>query len=126
VTPKSANHSYLRRNRATDAPEDEGRVSHSLRHEYVTCSPVYIHKEEALADVERRYPAAHYVVMDDKVRILAAIKKAWGERVTSVFPCQGKFAHDPKVLGAFPVPDVTVERIGDLLAYELYNLVGHL
>lgn len=87
---------------------------------------IYIHKEEALADVERRYPAAHYVVMDDKVRILAAIKRAWGERVTTVFPCQGKFAHDPKVLGAFPVPDVTVERIGDLLAYELYNLVGHL
>ena len=87
---------------------------------------IYIHKEEALADVERRYPAAHYVVIDDKVRILAAIKKAWGERVTTVFPCQGNFAHDPKVLGAFPVPDVTVERIGDLLAYELDNLVGHL
>jgi FMN phosphatase YigB (HAD superfamily) len=87
---------------------------------------IYIHKEEALADVERRYPAAHYVVMDDKVRILAAIKKAWGERVTTVFPRQGKIAHDPKVLGAFPVPDVTVERISDLLACELYNLVGHL
>jgi hypothetical protein len=87
---------------------------------------IYIHKEEPLVDVEQRYPATHYVVVDDKVRILAAIKKAWGERVTTVFPCQGKFAHDPKVLGAFPIPDVTVERIGDLPAYELCNLVGHL
>jgi FMN phosphatase YigB (HAD superfamily) len=84
---------------------------------------IYIHKEEALADVERRYPAAHYVVIDDKPRILAAIKKAWGERVTTVFPRQGKFAHDPKVLVAFPLPDVTVERIGDILHYELSNLV---
>jgi FMN phosphatase YigB (HAD superfamily) len=85
---------------------------------------IYIHKEEALADVERRYPAAHYVVIDDKLRILAAMKKAWDERVTTVFPRQGKFAHDPKILGVFPVPDVTIERIGDLLSYELSNLVS--
>jgi FMN phosphatase YigB (HAD superfamily) len=85
---------------------------------------IYIHKEEALADVERRYPAAHYVVIDDKLRILAAMKKAWGECVTTVFPRQGKFAHDPKMLGAFPVPDVTIERIGDLLSYELSKLVN--
>ncbi len=83
---------------------------------------IYIHKEEALADVERRYPAAHYVVVDDKLRILTAIKKAWGERVTTVFPRQGKFAHDPKTLVDYPRPDVTVERIGDLLCYELCNL----
>jgi FMN phosphatase YigB (HAD superfamily) len=85
---------------------------------------IYIHKEEALADVERRYPAAHYVVIDDKPRILAAMKKALGERVTTVFPRQGKFAHDPKMLGAFPVPDVTIERIGDLLSHELSDLVS--
>ena len=85
---------------------------------------IYIHKEEALADVERRYPAAHYLVIDDKLRILAAMKKAWGERVTTVFPRQGKFAHDPEMLGAFPIPDVTIERIGDLLSYELSNLVA--
>src|ERR1700722_19163908 len=54
---------------------------------------IYIHKEEALADVERRYPATHYVVIDDKLRILSAAKKSWGERVTTVFPRQGKFAH---------------------------------
>jgi FMN phosphatase YigB (HAD superfamily) len=84
---------------------------------------IYIHKEEALPDVERRYPAAHYVVIDDKLRILSAIKKVWGDRVTTVFPRQGKFAYDPKILAAFPAPDVTIERIGDLLSYEPSNLV---
>ena len=84
---------------------------------------IYIHKEEALADVERRYPAAHYVMVDDKLRILAAMKKEWGERVTTVFPRQGKFANDPKVLAAYPSPDVTVEHIGDLLSGELAKLV---
>lgn len=83
---------------------------------------IYIHKEEALADVERRYPAERYVMVDDKLRILAATKKAWGERVTTVFPHQGKFANDPKVLAAYPRPDVTVERIGDLLSYKLSDL----
>lgn len=82
---------------------------------------IYIHKE-ALADVERRYPAVHYVMVDDKLRILAAIKKAWGDRVTTVFPRQGKFANDPEVLAAYPPPEVTVGRIGDLLSYELSNL----
>jgi FMN phosphatase YigB (HAD superfamily) len=86
---------------------------------------IYIHKEEALADVERRYPADHYVVVDDKLRILAAIKKRWRHRVTTVFPRQGKFANDPKVVAAYPnAADVTVERIGDLLAYELPDLLG--
>jgi FMN phosphatase YigB (HAD superfamily) len=84
---------------------------------------IYIHKEEALADVERRYPAAHYVMIDDKLRILAAIKKEWGHRVTTVFPRQGKFACDPKVVSAFPAPDVTIERIDALLHYELSDLV---
>jgi FMN phosphatase YigB (HAD superfamily) len=85
---------------------------------------VYVHKEEALADVERRYPADHYVVVDDKLRILAALKKAWGDRVTTVFPRQGKFANDPKVLAAFPdAADVSVERIRDLLDYSLADLL---
>jgi FMN phosphatase YigB (HAD superfamily) len=84
---------------------------------------IYIHKEEALSDVERRYPAAHYVMIDDKLRILSAIKKVWGDRVTTVFPRQGKFAYDLKILGAFPAPDVTIERIGDLLSCEPSNLI---
>ena len=86
---------------------------------------IYVHKEEALADVERRYPADHYVMVDDKLRILAALKKAWGDRVTTVFPRQGQFANDPKVLAAYPdAADVTVERIGDLLLYDLSRLLA--
>jgi FMN phosphatase YigB (HAD superfamily) len=86
---------------------------------------IYVHKEEALEDIERRYPAEHYVVMDDKLRILAALKKAWGNRVTTVFPRQGHFANDPKVVAAYPgAADVTVERIGDLLSYELSRLLA--
>ena len=85
---------------------------------------IYVHKEEALADVERRYPADHYVMVDDKLRILAALKKAWGDRVTTVFPRQGKFANDPKVLAAFAdAADVSVERIRDLLDYSLADLL---
>ena len=84
---------------------------------------IYVHKEEALADVERRYPADHYVVVDDKLRILAAIRKSWGNRVTTVFPRQGKFANDSKIVAAYPgAADVTIERIGDLLSYELPDL----
>ena len=83
---------------------------------------VYIHKEEALEDVERRFPAAHYVLVDDKLRILDAIKKLWRERVTTVLPRQGQYAHDAKVLSALPPADVTIERIGDLLDYDLARL----
>ncbi|WP_395710639.1 HAD family hydrolase [Reyranella sp.] len=80
---------------------------------------VYIHKEEALDDVERRFPATHYVLIDDKPRILDAVKKIWRGRVTTVLPRQGQYAHDAKVLAALPPPDVTIERIGDLLDYDL-------
>jgi FMN phosphatase YigB (HAD superfamily) len=83
---------------------------------------IYIHKEEALEDVERRYPAEHYVLVDDKLRILDAVKQVWGERVTTVFPRQGQYAHDAKLLSALPPADVTIERIGDLLHYDLYDL----
>jgi FMN phosphatase YigB (HAD superfamily) len=87
---------------------------------------IYIHKEEALADVERRYPAEHYVLIDDKLRILTAVKQLWGNRVTTVFPRQGIFARDPKVTGAFPPADVTIERIGDLLDCDLRKLLPRL
>ena len=60
---------------------------------------IYIHKEEALDDVERRYPAERYVVVDDKRRILAAVKQFWGERVTTVFARQGSYARDPSIGG---------------------------
>jgi len=84
---------------------------------------IYIHKEESLEDVMRRYPAEHYVMVDDKLRILTAIKKYWGDRVSTVFPRQGQFAEDPKVLASYPPADVTVERIGDLLKYDLPDLL---
>jgi len=85
---------------------------------------IYIHKEKELDDVARRYPADHYVLVDDKLRILTAVKQAWGDRVTSVFPRQGHYAHDPKALATFPAADVSVERIGDLLTYELPALLA--
>ncbi|MGX9428052.1 MULTISPECIES: HAD family hydrolase [Bradyrhizobium] len=85
---------------------------------------IYIHKELALDDVESRYPALHYVLVDDKPRILAAVKEAWGGRVTTVFPRQGQYAHDAKALASFATPDVTVDRIGDLLDYDLGRLLA--
>jgi FMN phosphatase YigB (HAD superfamily) len=80
---------------------------------------LYIHKEEELDEVERRYPADHYVLVDDKLRILAAVKEAWGDRVTTVFPRQGHYALDPEVLSRYPPADVSVDRIGDLLSLSL-------
>jgi hypothetical protein len=80
---------------------------------------IYIHKEEQLDDVEQHYPAQHYVLIDDKLRILTAVKKAWGPRVTTVFPRQGHYAHDPQVLATYPPADIAVDCIGDLLNYDL-------
>ena len=80
---------------------------------------IYIHKELELQDVERRYPAGHYVMVDDKLRILAAMKEVWGPRLTTVFPRQGHYALDPAVTTKYPPADITVERIGDLLNYDL-------
>lgn len=84
---------------------------------------IYIHKEQELEDVERRYPATHYVLVDDKLRILAAIKKVWGSRVTTVFPRQGHYALDPQAIAAYPAADVTIDRIGDLLSVDLGRLL---
>jgi hypothetical protein len=85
---------------------------------------IYVHKEQELEDVATRYPADHYVLVDDKLRILSAIKEAWGERVTTVFPRQGHYAHDPDVLAKYPAADLTVERIGDLLTYDVETLLA--
>lgn len=83
---------------------------------------IYVHKELELDDVERRYPAEHYVLVDDKVRILDAVKKSWGDRVTTVFPRQGHYARDEKEVAKYRKPDVTVERIGDLADADLAAL----
>lgn len=75
---------------------------------------LYIHKEHELADVEARYPAEHYVLIDDKVRILAAVKDIWKHRVTTIFVRQGHYALDAATVAKFPPADLTLERIGDL------------
>ncbi len=85
---------------------------------------IYIHKERELDDVEQRYPAERYVLVDDKLQILTALKQAWRERVTTVFPRQGHYAHDAAALATYPPADVSVDRIGDLLAYELPGLLA--
>lgn len=82
---------------------------------------IYIHKERELGDLQKRYPAVHYVLVDDKLRILTAVKKTWGERVTTVFPHQGHFALDPQTLNAYAAADVSIEHIGDLLQFDLTN-----
>ncbi len=85
---------------------------------------LYIHKEQELEDVEARYPSDHYIFVDDKPRILAAVKKVWGPRVTTVFPRQGHYAHDLESVARHPSPDVTIEHIGDLLEYDVAALRG--
>lgn len=84
---------------------------------------IYIHKETELADVAQRYPADHYVLVDDKVRILAEVKRQWGTRVTTVFPRQGHYANDPKEVAKYPAPDFTIERIGEFLKFDLDTLL---
>ena len=85
---------------------------------------IYVHKEQELDDVEQRYPAEHYVLVDDKLRILAAVKKFWGSRVTTVFVRQGHYASDPKIIASYPPADISIGRIGDLLQYKLPELLN--
>jgi FMN phosphatase YigB (HAD superfamily) len=79
---------------------------------------IYIHKEQMLRAVESRYPARRYVMIDDKIRILHAVKSLWGQRVTTVLPRQGHYAHDPVAMASFPPADVTIEHIADLLQHD--------
>ena len=84
---------------------------------------IYIHKEEMLNDVEQHYPARHYVMVDDKLRILAAVKKVWRNRVTTVWPCQGHYALDSQATAMHPSADLAIDHIGDLVNYDLRTLV---
>ncbi len=84
---------------------------------------IYVHKELMLDDVEARFPARRYVMVDDKLRILTAMRRAWGDRLTTVFPRQGHYALDPGVVAAHPPADVTLERIGELLRHDFGALV---
>ena len=85
---------------------------------------IYIHKEQMLDDVERHYPARHYIMVDDKLRILTAMKRIWGDRLTTIWPRQGHYALDSKAIATYPPADLTVERIGDLVNYGLPALLG--
>jgi FMN phosphatase YigB (HAD superfamily) len=85
---------------------------------------IYVHKEQMLQAVEQRYPARHYVMIDDKLRILDALRKQWQDRITTVFPRQGHYAHDTAALAGLAPADVTVERIGQLLEYDARDLLG--
>jgi FMN phosphatase YigB (HAD superfamily) len=75
---------------------------------------IYIHKEEMLDDVERRYPATRYVMVDDKIRILTAMKAVWADRLTTVFVKQGHYAHDAQLVASYPAADLAIDRIADL------------
>ena len=83
---------------------------------------IYVHKENELDDVGARYPADRYVLVDDKLRILHAVKQVWGERVTTVFPRQGHYALDPEQIAQYPPADLTIEAIGELRDLDLEAL----
>jgi FMN phosphatase YigB (HAD superfamily) len=84
---------------------------------------IYVHKESMLDDVEQRYPARHYVMVDDKLRILSEMKKYWGDRLSTILPRQGHYALDPHNVATYPAADLTVERIGDLVDCDLSTLL---
>jgi FMN phosphatase YigB (HAD superfamily) len=85
---------------------------------------IFVHKEQMLQVVEQRYPARHYVMIDDKLRILDSLRNQWQDRVTTVFPRQGHYAHDTAALAGFAPADVTIERIAELLDYDARDLLG--
>src|SRR5262249_19174655 len=80
---------------------------------------IYVHKEQELDDVRRWYPARHYVLIDDKLRILSAVKTAWGDAVTTVFPRQGHYALDPGETAKYPTADIELDGIGELLRHDI-------
>jgi FMN phosphatase YigB (HAD superfamily) len=102
-----------------DAAFQPRKVARSgLWHSFADHVLIYVHKELVLDDVERHYPARHYVMIDDKLRILTAMKQQWGDRVTTVFARQGHYAFDPEELRKYPPADLSIDAIGDLVAFE--------
>jgi FMN phosphatase YigB (HAD superfamily) len=85
---------------------------------------IYLHKEFELADVEKKLPADHYVVIDDKLKLLTAIKEQWKDRVTTIFPKQGHYARDPKNLASYPLADINIESIGEMLTLDFSKLLA--
>lgn len=85
---------------------------------------IYLHKERMLHAVQQRYPARHYVMVDDKLRILAAMKQSLGVRLTTVFARQGHYATDPMNTAKYPRADISLDCIGDALSIDLHALRG--
>ncbi len=85
---------------------------------------IYIHKEEELPHVEKIHPARHYVMMDDKLRILTAMKKIWGDKLTTVFVKQGHYALEPGIEEKYPAADITLDRIGELVQHDFSRLAA--
>jgi FMN phosphatase YigB (HAD superfamily) len=85
---------------------------------------IYIHKEDELAHVEQIHPAKHYVMMDDKLRILTAMKEIWGDKLTTVFVKQGHYALEPGIEDKYPKADLTINRIGELTQHDFSHLAG--
>jgi len=79
---------------------------------------IYVHKEQMLAEVEKLYPARHYVMVDDKLRILSAMKAVWGKRLTAVWPRQGRYALDSRNVASYLPAEIAIERIGDLMNFS--------
>jgi FMN phosphatase YigB (HAD superfamily) len=84
---------------------------------------IYVHKEKELDAVERAYPARHYVLIDDKLTILDAVKRGWGDRVTTIFPKQGRYALEAAACADLPAADIAIARIGDLTKHNLLSLI---
>jgi len=85
---------------------------------------IYVHKERALDAMQRRYPARHYVMVDDKPQLLAAMKRVLGPELTTVFVRQGHYAAQSAGAVIDPPPDLAIERIGDLLDLDLANFLA--
>ena len=84
---------------------------------------IFIHKERELDWVEKFYPARHYVMVDDKLRLLAAIKDIWKDRVTTVFVQQGHYAADKAAAAQYAPADHSVKRIADILHMKKADFV---
>jgi hypothetical protein len=86
---------------------------------------IFTHKEQMLADIEGRYPAHHYIMVDNKLRILSSMKKIWENRLTTVFPHQGHYALDRASVAAYPLADIVIKNIGELLNFDLSTFILH-
>ena len=87
---------------------------------------IYLHKEGALDGMQRRYPARHYVMVDDKAQLLAAMKRVLGQKLTSVFVHQGHYAAQSANTVIDPPPDLEIQRISDLLNLHLSDFLAAL